>query len=72
MNNITIQGSNNCIVGSVNDNVYINGKMIPPPPGCSKGYRSTTIIDNEVFINGYEWKDGKWKRTLRALWHLIF
>lgn len=55
----------------VNDTVCINGKKLPPLPGRA-GYSNTTVIGNEIFINGYEWKNGKWKRTLRALWHLIF
>lgn len=71
MNNIIIQ-DNNYIIGSANGYVVINGERISPPPGCSKGYCHTTMIGNKVFINGYEWKDGKWKRTLRALWYLIF
>ena len=49
--------------------VWINGIKLPPAP-C-KGY-SSTIIDGKVYIDGYEFKNGKWKRTLRALWHLIF
>ena len=37
-----------------------------------KGHSSTQINGN-VFIDGYELtKDGKWKRTLRALWYLLF
>ena len=36
--------------------------------GCS-----TTTINGKVFIDGFELnKNGEWKRTLRALWHLIF
>lgn len=37
-----------------------------------KGF-SITTVNNKVFIDGYELtKKGEWKRTLRALWHLIF
>jgi hypothetical protein len=49
--------------------VYIDGKPLPSAPG--KGH-NTTIINNKVFIDGYEFKKGKWRRTLRALWHLWF
>ena len=28
--------------------------------------------DNKVFIDGYELINGKWKRTLKALWHKWF
>lgn len=57
----------------INDIVYINGKKLPPLPNQSKKYtHNTTIINNRVFINGYEYKNGQWKRTLRALWHTLF
>ena len=61
----------NYIIGNI---VYINGKRLPPLPNQSKKYtiNNTTIINNRVFINGYEYKDGQWKKTLRALWHTIF
>ena len=65
MNNIQI--SDNWIVRG--NKVIINGVELPPVP--SKGYNST-VIDGKVYIDGYEFKDGKWRRTLRALWHLLF
>ena len=49
----------------------INGVEYP----WVKGMRgcSTTTINGKVFIDGFELnKNGQWKRTLRALWHLIF
>ena len=49
--------------------VMIDGKHIPP---CPAKNTSTTIINKKVYIGGYEFKNGKWKRTLRALWHLMF
>ena len=65
MNNIQI--NNNCVV--CGNKVTINGVTLPPVP--SKGYNST-IIDGKVYIDGYEFKNGKWCRTLKALWHLLF
>ena len=65
MNNIQV--SNNCVV--CGNKVFINGVELPPVP--SKGYNST-VIDDKVYIDGYEFKNGKWRRTLRALWHLLF
>lgn len=55
----------------VNDTVYLQGKKLPPLP-CDCKCNNHTIIGNKVFINGYEWKDDQWKRTLRALLHLWF
>lgn len=49
----------------------INGVEYPWVKGM-RGF-STTTVNNKVFIDGYELtKNGEWKRTLRALWHLIF
>ena len=83
MNNIQIGQVNN--FGQVNNNnspislntgivvigneVTIDGVKMPPCPG--KGHNST-IINNKVYLNGYELVDGKWKKTLRALWHKWF
>lgn len=73
MNNVN-QNNINIGVSISNNEVYINGQKIPPLPNQSKFTinNNTTIINNHVFVNGYEFKNGEWKRTLRALWHLIF
>ena len=63
--NITINGS----VTVKGNQVWINGTALPPAP-C-EGHNST-VIDGKVFLDGYEYKHGKWKRTLRAIWHLWF
>ena len=52
-----------------NDGIIIDGKKIPP---CPPPMNNCTIIDNHVFIDGYEWKNSKWKKTLRALYHKYF
>ena len=52
-----------------NDGIIIDGKKIPP---CPMPMNNCTIIDNHVFIDGYEWKNSKWKKTLRALYHKYF
>lgn len=33
---------------------------------------SITTVNGKCYIDGYELKNGKWKRTFMALWHLIF
>ena len=63
--NILING-NTTVKGN---QVWINGT--PLPPALCKGCNST-VIGNKVFLDGYEFKNGKWKRTLRAIWHLWF
>jgi len=53
------------------DKIVINGKEVTEFPQGRKR-KSVTIINDKLFVNGYEYKNGTWKRTLRALWHLWF
>ena len=49
--------------------VIINGRRVPSPPtDC----RSITMINGKLFIDGYEFKNGVWKKTFRAWWHIWF
>jgi len=50
--------------------ILINGKEVKLPKGVIN--TNVTQINNKIFVNGYEYKDGKFKRTLRALFHMIF
>ena len=76
VNNVII-GNGNTIKGSnilsgtaiINGTVIVNGVELPPPPTSC---RNTTIINNKAYIDGYEFKNGKWKKTLRAWWHMWF
>lgn len=54
----------------INDMIYINNKYIQPPP--MRNAKNITIINDKIFMNGFEYKNGRWERTLRALWHLLF
>lgn len=65
MNNIQIGGN----YAIISDKVILNGVELPPAP--SKGHNST-VINGKAYIDGYEFKNGKWQRTLKALWHLWF
>ena len=69
---ITIQenGKTYSIVNSREKWIEINGVRYNFPKGM-KG-NSISQIDNHIFIDGYEFIDGKFKRTLRALYHLFF
>lgn len=67
MNNI--QHSNNSLV--IGNRVWINCEELPPVPTKRKSHCSTQI-NGKVYINGYAFKKGKWRRTLVALWHLWF
>lgn len=64
----TVISSNSGVV-IIGNEVIINGVKMPPCP--AKG-RNSTIINNKVYIDGYKLVNGKWKKTLRALWHKLF
>lgn len=67
-NGILLSTSHSGVV-VIGNEVTINGvKMLPCP---AKGHNST-IINDKVYLNGYELVNGKWKKTLRALWHKWF
>lgn len=59
------------IITQTTDKIVINGKEVTEFPQGRKS-QSVTIINDKLFVNGYEYKNGTWKRTLRALWHLWF
>lgn len=54
--------------------IYLNGKRLPPiPESKNKNYiRKQVVIGNRVFVNGYEYKHGEWRKTLRSWWHYLF
>ena len=70
-NNVMIGVQNNIIGGTaiINDTMIVDGVELPKPPTSC---HNTTIINGKVYIDGYEFKNGKWKKTLRAWWHLWF
>ena len=69
---ITIQenGKTYSIINSKEKWIEINGVKYKFPKRV-KGH-SVSQIDNHIFIDGYEFIDCKFKRTLRALYHLFF
>jgi hypothetical protein len=50
--------------------IITNGISYDMPKGM-KGNNST-IINDKIYIDGFELVDGEWKRTLKALWYKIF
>lgn len=60
----------NCQISDIsNGRLILNGEEIPKPP---TKMNNTTMINGKVFVDGYEYKGGEWKRTLRALLHKYF
>lgn len=56
-----------------NGAIIINGEKITPPKKMfgSSGINVTQYND-KLYVNGYEWCNGKWKRTLAAIWRYLF
>lgn len=50
--------------------VYINGCSYPLPKKC-KG-QSISTINGRIFIDGYEFKQSIFKRTLKAFYYKYF
>lgn len=64
---IDMQIANGVVI--VGKQIIVNGIKLPPPPtSCN----NITTINGKVYIDGYEFKNGKWKKTLRAWRHLWF
>lgn len=58
-----------CQISSSDGKLILNGKEMPKPPVEIK---NVTMIDGGAYAGGYEYKDGEWKRKLRALFHKYF
>lgn len=51
--------------------IIINGERLYRPGKPNAGL-NVTQVGSKVYVNGYEWKKGRWRRTLPALFHYIF
>ena len=60
----------NCTIDK--ETITINGKSIPLPPGKRCKRVTTAIINNHIYMNGYEYVNGQWKRTLKAFLYYLF
>lgn len=63
----------NCVIHSVfnmkDGNLYFQGEKLPPCPGNNN---NITVINDKIYVGGYEWTGTQWKRTARAIWHRWF
>lgn len=57
-------------VKTIGRRVWIDGKELPPVPSKRNGYNQT-VINQNIYIDGYEYKNGRWRRTLKALWYAL-
>lgn len=68
--NYQCSNGNTIISSKENRMTTINGIKYP----WVKGMKGNCIssINEKTYIDGYELKNGKWKKTLAGLWNLIF
>lgn len=59
------------VIIQVGGKVIVDGATLPPCPSKSKQINSV-VVNDRIYMNGYEFVNDKWKRTIRALWHLWF
>ena len=72
---IQISGDNVIAMKLVGDGEYIivnDNSYRTPKRGLFGISGSISLVNNHVYINGYELVDGKWKITLKSLYHLFF
>lgn len=69
MNKVRVEGNGVIVIGNERF-AYIDGKKVPFHPNM-RGNNVTTV-DNKVYIDGFEYKNGKWKRTLKGFFHKWF
>ena len=63
---------NNHVVEIHYDIIKFDGKVIDNTPIKNNNTRMISVINNKLYINGYEWKNNKWKVTIKSLFHYIF
>lgn len=68
-NNINFSQTNNSLV--IGKQVWIDGKQLPDVP--TKSNSITCVQENgKVYINGWEWKNNKWRKTFKAFLKCLF
>lgn len=55
----------------IGNKVFVNGSPLPPVPSA-KSSVNLSQVGNRLYVNGYEYRNGRWKRTLRAILHALF
>ena len=54
----------------IGKDVYYDGEKLPPVPTESSHVKVFTS-NNNIYANTFEWKNGRWERTLKALWYYL-
>ena len=64
-------GKQNVSIVEIKNRKIIKNKKEYDIPKYIRG-NNVTQINGEIFIDGYEFVNGQFKKTLKALWHLFF
>lgn len=67
---MSISVTGGIVVNTSNRTVTVDGKVIAFHPKMNGNNIST--INNKSYVDGYALVDGKWKKTLKALWYKWF
>ena len=63
----TIMESEKYQISMEDNKLLLNGKEIELPNKLSK-CQSISMINDDIFVNGYQLINGEWKHTLKAFW----
>ena len=60
---------NNHIVEIYYDQIKIDGKIVDNKPIKNNNNKVIKVINNKIYINEYEWKNNKWRMTIKSIFH---
>lgn len=72
LNNGSIQINEGNTIMINNKQIFINGILVDNKPLKYSNSQNLAQINNKIYLNGYEFKNGKWKRTISAFLYNIF
>lgn len=67
MSSVNFKGK---LLETAGSKLYYDNKVYNLPKGCSGN--NITVVDDAIYIDGYQFIDGKFKKNLRAIFHKIF
>lgn len=56
---------------TIDEKIFINNVLVKSPPNC-RTCHNVTIINGVIYLDGYQWVNGAWKRTLKSTYYDIF
>lgn len=55
----------------INNDVYVDGKKVEGVPG-SANMLNICQVNDKLYVNGYKYVNGKWRRTIGSIFYHIF